>query len=195
MFLTNQIAQLRVLDFTYTTSRAVSRRRKPPRTLILPTANTYNTRREHLYYLRTVGSISVRGGFLRRETAREVVYVKSSTRNWAIWLVRNIEVWYNRICFANVLMLVCWYLMCSVMWTCGLAPTACPCQWLSPSCLLCYGALCIVYLLTHCISANLFSLFSLFDVCPDSSRPAGKIWTFRNSPSDCECPIIMVNHV
>ena len=27
-----------------------------------------------------VGSISVRGGFLRRETAREVVYVKSSTR-------------------------------------------------------------------------------------------------------------------
>ena len=54
MFLTNQIAQLRVLDFTYTTSRAVSRRRKPPRTLILPTANTYTTRREHLYYLRTV---------------------------------------------------------------------------------------------------------------------------------------------
>ena len=43
MFLTNQIAQLRVLDFTYTTSRAVSRRRKPPRTLILPTANTYTT--------------------------------------------------------------------------------------------------------------------------------------------------------
>ena len=54
MFLTNQIAQLRVLDFTYTTSRAVSRRRKPPRTLILPTANTYTTHREHLYYLRTV---------------------------------------------------------------------------------------------------------------------------------------------
>ena len=54
MFLTNQIAQLRVLDFTYTTSRAVSRRRKPPRTLILPTANTYTTRREYLYYLRTV---------------------------------------------------------------------------------------------------------------------------------------------
>ena len=50
MFLTNQIAQLRVLDFTYTTSRAVSRRRKPPRTLILPTANTYTTHREHLYY-------------------------------------------------------------------------------------------------------------------------------------------------
>ena len=48
MFLTNQIAQFRVLDFTYTTSRAVSRRRKPPRTLILPTANTYTTRREHL---------------------------------------------------------------------------------------------------------------------------------------------------
>ena len=47
MFLTNQIAQLRVLD---TTSRAVSRRRKPPRTLMLPTANTYTTHREHLYY-------------------------------------------------------------------------------------------------------------------------------------------------
>ena len=47
MFLTNQIAQLRVFDFTYTTSRAVSRRRKPA-------ANTYTTHREHLYYLRTV---------------------------------------------------------------------------------------------------------------------------------------------
>ena len=43
-----------VLDFTYTTSRAISRCRKPPRKLIIHTANIYNTSREHLYYLKTV---------------------------------------------------------------------------------------------------------------------------------------------
>ena len=60
MFLTNQIAQLRVLDFTYTTSRAVSRRRKPPRTLILPEngllsylgKNSFQELKLYSYYLK-----------------------------------------------------------------------------------------------------------------------------------------------
>ena len=42
-------------------------------------------------------SISVRGGFLRRETAREVVYVKSSTRNWSETLKYGINVAVRRL--------------------------------------------------------------------------------------------------